>query len=80
MGVAVKLPTFGDPLETWCSFCASRSLPPENAYCAECRPAYQHFSDELSRPHGQRIERALLGDVSDAFARLSQTSRRTHLR
>jgi hypothetical protein len=80
MGVAVKLPTISDALETWCSFCASRSLPPETAYCAECRPAYQHFRKELSRSLGQRLARAIREAAPDPVGDFSPTARRTHLR
>jgi hypothetical protein len=75
-----NLPVIDGPLEAWCPFCASRNLPPDTAYCAECQPAYRHFGEGLSRRPGQRIARALLGDVPDAVAGLSQRANRTHLR
>jgi hypothetical protein len=57
----VKLPTIDGPLEAWCAICANRGLPPETAYCAECRPVFRTYRERLERRPARRIAKALFG-------------------
>ncbi len=74
------LPTIDGRLDTWCSFCANRDLPPERAYCAECRPAYQRYQSALNRSPARKLVRALFGVRPEANARLAPTIPRPHLK
>ena len=55
------LPMIDGPVEAWCEFCSNRNLPPETAYCAECRPALRRYKEALDRRPARRLARVLGG-------------------
>ena len=68
------LPTIDGPTEAWCEFCSSRSLPPEAAYCAECRPALNRYREALDRRPARRLARALMGSAGSPAPPVSRTA------
>jgi hypothetical protein len=57
------LPTIDGPTEAWCEFCSNRNLPPEFAYCTECRPALNRYREAIDRRPLRRLARAFMGSA-----------------
>jgi len=57
MGNQIVIPTIDGPLGAWCPLCRNRNLPPEVAYCTECRSVWSEHLERLDRGLVRRLLR-----------------------
>jgi len=48
MGERISLPRIDGPLLEWCAICGNRDLPPDHAYCGECRVVWRAYRERRS--------------------------------